>query len=58
MGLKDFIGVTEDCSDFLQRQMPSVREEEPGADRKDISRNNEAQIELPANISIALISNQ
>jgi hypothetical protein len=42
MGLKDLVCVTEDCSDFLQRQMPSVREEKPGTDRKDISRNNEA----------------
>jgi hypothetical protein len=42
MGLKDLVCVTEDCSDFFQRQMPSVREEEPGTDRKDISRNNEA----------------
>jgi hypothetical protein len=41
MGLKDLVGIAEDCSDFLQCQMPSVREEEPGTDCKDISRDNE-----------------
>jgi hypothetical protein len=41
MGLKDLVGITEDCSDFLQRQMPSVREEKPGTDRKYVPRNDE-----------------
>jgi hypothetical protein len=41
MSLKDLIGVTEDCSDFFQCQMPSIGEEKPSTDCKDISWDNE-----------------
>ena len=58
MSLKDLVGITEDRCDLLQCQMPSIGEEKPGTDCKDISRDNETKIEPPANISVAIISIQ
>jgi hypothetical protein len=36
--------------------MPSIGEENPAANREDISWNDEAQVELPADVPIELVN--
>ena len=46
------ISITKNGSDFFQRQVPGVREEQPCADGKDVSRDNKTEVKFPPDFSL------
>lgn len=47
----DLVRISEYRCNLLESQMPGIREEDPCTNGKDVSWNNEAQVEFPADVS-------